>query len=85
VEVFYRYDRRNLRGQNTFCDSGKALGTYPDQNLRQQAGQSWIQRHHTGKGFISGQNALAKGCSDLLEGAVLKQTGKEQIAGLEQR
>jgi hypothetical protein len=76
MEVFYSYDGRDLRGQYTFGDSGEALSPDTDQNLRQKAGQGWIQSHHTREGFIGGKDALAKGCGYLLESSVLKQSGK---------
>jgi hypothetical protein len=54
MEVFYRYDWSNLRGQNALCDGGKALWAYPNQYLRKEVREGGVEGYYARERLIGG-------------------------------
>ena len=82
MEVFYSNDRCETLGVKTrSAMAAKRWAPTPINTSGSRLAKGWIQGYNTWEGFIGGKDALAKGCSDLLEGSVLQKSGKQKIAG----
>ena len=75
----------DLGGQTTLSDRRKAGCAYANEHLGKQSRKSGVKSHNARERFIRRFDLQGKGGRDLLKGAVLKQTGKENIPRFEQR